>query len=636
MLKKTDLRRLRTLGVMTLVVISIVTVARSEDAPAPRPIQDAKVTAPTGDYALVTLTFETPKAEAIDEDYMKWRYVGGMRDGSMLIRHGIGLTQPGGELTLKDGKLTGSFIHALKTHKRRQHLPMITVNATVSDGKVTGSATVGEHEGTVSGTIVPETELTKRNAIPKDKGWPMFLGPIGGGTAMEPTAVELIDSKKDIDLMWVPEETGIGQGIGSISRFMDLRYNDAAGKRTSSGSAAPVAGDGMIFMSYYVPTAATAPSDKKVQRVLENAKQDDKVNAPTELPWYVMEKLYPKADDVVLAMDAETGKTLWKTTMVGRGINHQHHKEGPFDMTPAYADGRVFAIGMSGWLYALDAKTGKPLWEVQIGPHGRSRLWSSSVVAAPGVAIAPQGGRWSGFDPETGKRLWQSDIRYEQSTLPVWKHADKHYVIGGSKDKILCVDTTNGTTTWSVDRKVLSHGRGLGCGGLSVYDDYLLGYLQIGEGKKDHKKHAAVWRLTEKGAEKLWEHPVPESNAEHVPVIVNKRYVFLGDLKVVDLESGKVAAQGKGIMPGNGGYMQAMGDLALVRRDGTHGAIETAIYRIADDGSVTCLTPDNEWSPTYGPGTTSYHHALMYPLIDGRMFVRQADGVFCWDLRKSE
>ena len=41
------------------------------------------------------------------------------------------------------------------------------------------------------------------------------------------------------------------------------------------------------------------------------------------------------------------------------------------------------------------------------------------------------------------------------------------------------------------------------------------------------------------------------------------------------------------------------------------------------------------WAPPIGGGTTSYHHPLTYPLIDGRMYVRQRDGGYCWDMRKN-
>lgn len=131
----------------------------------------------------------------------------------------------------------------------------------------------------------------------------------------------------------------------------------------------------------------------------------------------------------------------------------------------------------------------------------------------------------------------------------------------------------------------------------------------------------------------LWRRAGNGHTLGSIPVVVNERYVFLGDLKVLALETGKVVAQGEGVRPGNGGYLQAMGDLAMVRRDGTHGDIQFTFYRVADDGGVTNLNPEEQWRPT-GPGTTTYHHPLMYPLIDGRIFIRQANGVFCWDVRK--
>jgi hypothetical protein len=81
--------------------------------------------------------------------------------------------------------------------------------------------------------------------------------------------------------------------------------------------------------------------------------------------------------------------------------------------------------------------------------------------------------------------------------------------------------------------------------------------------------------------------------------------------------------------------MQGMEDTVLVRRDGTHGSIEIALYRISPQGRITTVTPEGKsWRPTFGAGTTSYHHALMYPLLAGRVYLRQVDGVYCWDMRK--
>jgi hypothetical protein len=69
-----------------------------------------------------------------------------------------------------------------------------------------------------------------------------------------------------------------------------------------------------------------------------------------------------------------------------------------------------------------------------------------------------------------------------------------------------------------------------------------------------------------------------------------------------------------------------------VRTDGTHGGIRCGFYKVAADGGVRVLNTE-EWRPRLGGSTTSYHHPIYYPMVDGRMFLRQQDGVYCWDAR---
>ena len=65
------------------------------------------------------------------------------------------------------------------------------------------------------------------------------------------------------------------------------------------------------------------------------------------------------------ALDASTGAVVWRTAYAapfkipdGTG----KHGLGP-KSTPAYAEGRIFALGLSGIFSAFDAKTGKLLWQ---------------------------------------------------------------------------------------------------------------------------------------------------------------------------------------------------------------------------------------------------------------------------------
>ena len=79
--------------------------------------------------------------------------------------------------------------------------------------------------------------------------------------------------------------------------------------------------------------------------------------------------IYNLLDAETVAVDAKTGKEVWRTKMddPGRGVT--------MTMSAFVADGKVFVgnsggeMGVNGWLAALDVGTGKELWRAHaVGP----------------------------------------------------------------------------------------------------------------------------------------------------------------------------------------------------------------------------------------------------------------------------
>jgi outer membrane protein assembly factor BamB len=72
-------------------------------------------------------------------------------------------------------------------------------------------------------------------------------------------------------------------------------------------------------------------------------------------------------DEVMLGLDAESGKVLWRTaypssfSMVPATARHG---AGP-KSTPSFADGRLFTLGMTSIVTAFDANTGRQLWQTR-------------------------------------------------------------------------------------------------------------------------------------------------------------------------------------------------------------------------------------------------------------------------------
>jgi alcohol dehydrogenase (cytochrome c) len=119
-------------------------------------------------------------------------------------------------------------------------------------------------------------------------------------------------------------------------------------------------------------------------------------------------------DGRVLAYDFKTGKRIWETTIA----DPKHGESVP--SAPIAADGLVFVgnaggdfKGGKGHMFALDAKTGKIVWEfflvpkaegdVVRGPLGATPLNMSTWQNAPGIPISG-GGAWTSYtlDPKTG------------------------------------------------------------------------------------------------------------------------------------------------------------------------------------------------------------------------------------------
>lgn len=120
------------------------------------------------------------------------------------------------------------------------------------------------------------------------------------------------------------------------------------------------------------------------------------------------------ADDTVRALDARTGRELWRCTT-----------GGPIRVAPQIADDRVYFGSDDGWIYCLDAATGKPAWTFNAAPSpdqiiGNDRLISrwpirTGVLVDDDVAYAVAG-MWAtegiyayALDADTGNVIWCND-----------------------------------------------------------------------------------------------------------------------------------------------------------------------------------------------------------------------------------
>jgi outer membrane protein assembly factor BamB len=161
-------------------------------------------------------------------------------------------------------------------------------------------------------------------------------------------------------------------------------------------------------------------------------------------------------DEVMSALDVDSGKVVWKTgypvtfTMHSAAVKHGM---GP-KSTPAFSGGRLFSIGMTGVVTAFDANTGKQLWQKPGSePLPLYTSHSFSPIVDRGLVIFHVGGNNQGaltaYDVNTGavKWSWNGDGPGYGSPILV-DLAGTRQIVTITQGKIVGVDPANGTLLW--------------------------------------------------------------------------------------------------------------------------------------------------------------------------------------------
>ena len=140
-------------------------------------------------------------------------------------------------------------------------------------------------------------------------------------------------------------------------------------------------------------------------------------------PLLVNDVLYITIPDHLWALDARSGKELWRYDWVDHG-GHLIGQRGV-----GIWKTRVFFLTPDNWLIALDANTGKELWKKNYA-DARKQYFSTSaplvvkdhVIVGVGGDAMDMPGFLDSFDPETGNLqwTWYSTPRAGDPALKTW------------------------------------------------------------------------------------------------------------------------------------------------------------------------------------------------------------------------
>jgi alcohol dehydrogenase (cytochrome c) len=125
--------------------------------------------------------------------------------------------------------------------------------------------------------------------------------------------------------------------------------------------------------------------------------------------------IYVTTHAATIAIDAKTGKQVWKTKVEYPAEVPRIVCCGIINRGAALFDGKVFRTTLDAQVQALDIKTGKEIWKTKAADFKEGYSMTVAPLVADGLVIVGMSGAEFGtrgfidaYDAQTGKRVWRT------------------------------------------------------------------------------------------------------------------------------------------------------------------------------------------------------------------------------------
>ncbi len=321
----------------------------------------------------------------------------------------------------------------------------------------------------------------------------------------------------------------------------------------------------------------------------------------------------------VIAFDVATGKQVWATPH-GAGVFRNDRGDGPRG-TPTVDGDRLYALGGNGDLSALEAKTGRVLWTMNVlqkfgGENIRWGISESPLVVGEKLLVNAGGPGASvvALNKKDGSLIWksQNDKAGYSSAIPI-QVAGKTQVVFFTDERGLGLDLETGKLLWEYQRaanNVANAATPVARGNrVFITSDYGNGGGLV-EIKSDSKGVTAT--------EVYFTKEMRNHHSSSV-LIGDHMYGFSSSiLTAMRFDTGEVAWRDRSV--GKGSLVYADGHLYCLSENGVVGLVEATPAGYREKGRFQ-IPQDS--LPTWA-----------HPVVaGGRLYLRDQDTIYAYDVR---
>jgi outer membrane protein assembly factor BamB len=162
-------------------------------------------------------------------------------------------------------------------------------------------------------------------------------------------------------------------------------------------------------------------------------------------------------DEVVTALDAADGRTLWEQRYAAKHYENQTQQfgGGP-NATPLIVGDRLITVGFTSLLHGLDKASGKIVWShdlvADFGAKKQDFGYAASPLFHEGNVIVLVGGEKHGalgFDPKDGKVTWKTEpFEISYASPMIIEVGGQEQMVLMSPTEVLGVAVATGKISW--------------------------------------------------------------------------------------------------------------------------------------------------------------------------------------------